>query len=386
MGEPVNVPGRTSGSQMALLGALAVILIAAFFAFKASTKMPDFEVYWRAGSRALAGESLYRVEDEHYQLKYLPAFAILAIPAGLLPLPVGKALWLTASVALIPVVLQASLMLLPSRRKSAAILAGVTIAIMAKFYGHELILGQVNLLLLGLVLAAVHLLTRERPVAAGLLIALAIVIKPYAVIFVPWLAALRAFRALASTVAGSTAMLMLPALIYGISGTIALHQAWWHTVADSTAPNLLNPDNVSLAAMYAKCFGQGPPAAALAAVTALLLLVLTAVVFVARTQTIAPEGLEAGLLLTLMPLLSPQGWDYVFLLATPAVVYLVNYDGELANPLRVVMWTALAVVALTLYDVMGRRAYGRFMAWSVVSVCFLVVIGALSVLRLRRVA
>ena len=33
-----------------------------------------------------------------------------------------------------------------------------------------------------------------------------------------------------------------------------------------------------------------------------------------------PEGLEAALLLTCIPLLSPQGWDYVFLVSTPAVV------------------------------------------------------------------
>jgi hypothetical protein len=35
---------------------------------------------------------------------------------------------------------------------------------------------------------------------------------------------------------------------------------------------------------------------------------------------------------------------------------------------------------------MGRRTYGAFMALSVVTVCFLVVIGALHTLRTRRVA
>ena len=53
--------------------------------------MPDFEVYWRAGVRALAAEPLYREEDAHFRLKYLPAFAVLCIPAGLLPLTASKA-------------------------------------------------------------------------------------------------------------------------------------------------------------------------------------------------------------------------------------------------------------------------------------------------------
>ena len=39
-----------------------------------------------------------------------------------------------------------------------------------------------------------------------------------------------------------------------------------------------------------------------------------------RRRRAFPEGLEGALLLTLMPLLSPQGWDYVFLIATPAIV------------------------------------------------------------------
>jgi hypothetical protein len=35
---------------------------------------------------------------------------------------------------------------------------------------------------------------------------------------------------------------------------------------------------------------------------------------------------------------------------------------------------------------MGRQRYGVFMEWSVITICFLVVIGALACLRMRRVA
>jgi intracellular septation protein A len=99
-----------------------------------------------------------------------------------------------------------------------------------------------------------------------------------------------------------------------------------------------------------------------------------------------PEGLEAALLLTLIPLLSPQGWDYVFLIATPAVVFFVNYERDLPSAVRLATWLALAIVAFTLYDVVGKRVYGYFMAWSLVSVCYLVVIGAMTSLRWRKVA
>ena len=40
----------------------------------------DFVVPRTAAFRALAHEPLYRVDDGHYQYKYLPAFALVMIP------------------------------------------------------------------------------------------------------------------------------------------------------------------------------------------------------------------------------------------------------------------------------------------------------------------
>ena len=50
----------------------AILILALLFAGKVSRKMPDLEVYWTAAVRARSAEPLYRVEDEHYQFKYLP--------------------------------------------------------------------------------------------------------------------------------------------------------------------------------------------------------------------------------------------------------------------------------------------------------------------------
>ena len=333
--------------------AAVLAALVALFAYKIAAKMPDFEVYWRAGSRAAAAEPLYREDDEHFQLKYLPAFAVLAIPAAMLPLPVAKAIGFGISVALIPVLLALSLGLLPERRRPASALALVTFVLMAKFYGHELVLGQVNVLFAVIVITGVQLVANGRRAGAGLLFALAVIIKPYAVLFLPWLAAGRAMRALAAAGAGLLAALVLPVPLYGWQGTLALHRDWWRTVTESTAPNLLNADNVSLAAMYAKWIGVGSASAVLATGTAAALLIVAAVAVFRRQRLSRPEGLEAALLLTLIPLLSPQGWDYVFLIATPAVMFAVNYDRELPSALRVVTWIALAIAAFTLYDVVG---------------------------------
>jgi hypothetical protein len=124
----------------------------------------------------------------------------------------------------------------------------------------------------------------------------------------------------------------------------------------------------------------------LAVATTASLVACAGFVFLRRRRVVCPEGLEGALLLTLIPLLSPQGWDYVFLVSTPAIVYLVNYEDRLPRFMRVLALTAVAVIGLSLYDVMGPAAYGRFMALSIISLCYFVVIAALCVLRAREVA
>jgi hypothetical protein len=124
----------------------------------------------------------------------------------------------------------------------------------------------------------------------------------------------------------------------------------------------------------------------LAAATSAAVLGAAVAVFVRRSAVSFPEGLEGALLLTCIPLLSPQGWDYVFLVSTPAVLFIVNYADRLPATMRTVTILALGIIGLSLYDVMGRAAYAAFMAWSIVTVCYFVVIAALCTLRLRRIA
>jgi arabinofuranan 3-O-arabinosyltransferase len=348
--------------------------------------MPDFAVYWTAASRARAAEPLYRSEDGHYQFKYLPAFAILTTPLAAVPLQTAKAMWFVASVVLVMVLMSLSLALLPERRKARWMLMTLTLVVMLKFYGHELVLGQMNVLLGVVVAGAVVAIRRGREGVAGVLIALAIVVKPYAVIFLPWLLARRHSASIGAAAIGAAAVVAGPALLYGVSGDIELHRAWWTTVTESTAPNLTNADNVSIAAMWTKWIGAGPAATAMAAVTSAVVLAAAVLVFVRRRRVPFPEGLEAALLLTCIPLLSPQGWDYVFLVSTPATVFVVNYEDLLPPFVRVAALAALLTIGLSVYDVIGRAAYGTFMALSVISVCYFVVVAALCTLRTRGIA
>jgi hypothetical protein len=369
-----------------LLVVLAVVSLVALFTTRVSRKMPDFEVYWTAGSRALAAEPLYRAEDGHYQFKYLPAFALLAAPAALVPLPAAKAAWFAVSALLMMALLGLSVRAMPDLRRPAPLLLVLTFLAMAKFYAHELVLGQVNLLFGAIVVLAVVWLLRGRDAAAGLLFALAVVVKPYAAIFAPWLATRRNRAAFLAMAAGLAVLLVLPAARYGWNGNLHLLGDWWRTVTTTTAPNLTNPDNVSLQAMFTKWMGPDSAARPLAAGVGAILLSITGIVVAGRGALKAPETLEASMLLMLIPLLSPQGWDYVFLIGTPAVMLLVNDSAALPRGLRVATIAAIAVVGLTIYDLVGRETYAAFMQLSIVTMCVVIEIAALATLRFRRAA
>jgi len=368
-----------------LLAAVLLGLLAAFV-FRVSEKMADFEVYWRGASRAAAAEPLYRADDEHYRFKYLPAFAVLTIPLSFVPLPTAKIAWFAGSAALLVLFIGISLRLLPERKKPTALLAMAAVVVLGKFFGHELILGQVNILF-GVLAASAFLAMRagHEPLA-GALLALTIAIKPYGVLFLPWLVARRNLSSVAAAIVTAFVIALLPVAVYGFGETIALHRAWWDTVTGTTPSNLLNLDNVSFASMWVKWLGAGTLANMLATATAVAAIGAVAVVFLRRSGMAFPEALEGSLLLMIVPLLSPQGWDYVLLLTAPAIVLLVNYGDRLAAGMRVAAIVAALTMGLSLFDAVGRDAYAAFMKTAAISVCACVLIAAVCSLRLRRVA
>jgi hypothetical protein len=307
-------------------------------------------------------------------------------PFGLLELDAGKLLWFAIEIGLLVALLRWSVTALPERRLSQRTLLFFAIVLMAKFYAHELLLGQTNLLLGALLVAALVAAQSDRPLTAGGLAGAAVFVKPYALILVPWLLVTQGWRA-AAVAAGIVLMgLLLPAAVYGWNGNLDQLRGWLQTVSDSTTPNLLGSDNVSIAAMWAKWLGPGALASGLASLTIVATLIMVIAVWWRRRSVSAPEYLECALLLVLVPLLSPQGWDYVLLLATPAVVCLVDRWGELTKLWQWGLGLALALMGLTIFDLMGRTLYSQFMALSVVSVSALAVAAGLVHARRRGLA
>lgn len=348
---------------------------------KIHDEMVDFQVYRTAAERALSGLPLYQTSDGHYQFKYLPVFALVMTPFALIDPEAAKAIWFALSAGLLTAFLRWSVRGLPERRRPESVLLWLAALFMVKFYAHELTLGQTNILLGVLLVGSLLSVQIDQPNLAGVLIGMAAFIKPYALLLLPWLGFSYGVVAASYAVAVLVAGLAAPAVIYGWSGNVDLLVSWFRTVSGTTEGTLLGADNVSLAAMWAKWIGIGAPATALATVTTGAALGLVATVWVRRREIANPDYLEFALLLLLIPLLSPQGWDYVLLLGTPAVVCLLDRWSEVSREWKIATAVSLVLMGLTIFDVMGRTLYARFMALSLVSVAALGAAVALSHVR-----
>jgi hypothetical protein len=308
------------------------------------------------------------------------------VPFAVVDQDMAQLVWFAVSIGLLAAFVRWSVVALPERRWSIRTLSIIVIVLMAKFFGHELTLGQTNLLLGTLLVAALLAIQINAPRVGGTLIGLAIFVKPYAIVFLPWLFVTQGLIPTVIPIVILAVGLSLPAAIYGWQGNLDLLVAWYRTVTSSTEPNLLVNDNISLAAMWAKWIGPGPQAALLATVSSAAALGAVVLAWLRRQEIYSPEYLEFGLLMLLVPLLSPQGWDYVLLLATPAVVVLVDRWREMPPAWRWPLALALVLMCLTQFDLMGRQLYGRFMALSVVSVAALGVVAGLIRLRFMKLA
>ena len=131
--------------------------------------MVDFGVYRTAAARALAAEPLYRGDDGHYQFKYLPAFAMAMAPFAALDREAAKVIWFALSAGLLTAFVRWSVRGLPERRRSEPVLAGLVVLFMAKFYAHELTLGQTNIMLGCLLAAALLAVQIDQPMVAAAL-------------------------------------------------------------------------------------------------------------------------------------------------------------------------------------------------------------------------
>jgi len=365
----------------------AIILFSLVFLFRAKDEMADFEVNYKAGQRIRSGETLYRTADGHWQFKYLPFSAFLYLPLTLLPLSGAKAVWFMAIALASVMIFVISTQLIDIKETKLFSPTFFAILILARYFLRELQLGQINALITFLLVAMIWLLARlSRPsagAAGGALAGLSTALKPYAVVFFPYFALRKKWSSLATALAVLGLAIFAPALFYGWKGNLVVLGEWRSSLSASTPPLLSSQDNVSLVGFLMKWTQDLSMSFTICGVILAALIGLVLFLLLKGTRIPQSAVLDGFLLLALIPLVSPLGWDYTFLSSAPAVMLICRHYDKYRRFWRGFLIFNFLVISLSLYDLMGRGLYTVFMSASVITLNFLALLGYLAYLRIK---
>jgi hypothetical protein len=367
---------------------LVIVVIAAAYTairFKRAG-LTDFVVPRTAAARFVAREPLYRPEDGHYQFKYLPAFALVMAPLAWMSKEAAEVAWFALSILMAWAFVRRTIGALPERRLPFAPLVWWTLLLNAKFLLKELGFGQVDLPLALLYWGAILSDDRDRRGLAGTFIAAGAFIKPYTLVLLPWLVWTRRRRSPFTFAVVLAAGLAVPAVTYGWDGNLALLHDWYRTVTGTTGPNLASRENVSFAALWARWLPPGAERSALALVSVALTMAAGLAVMWQRQRVHKPEYLEGAYFAALVPLVSPQGWDYLLLLALPGYACLVDRWRDTSTLWRAVTLTGFLLTSFATYELMRRTVYFHLMEWGAGTMGAALIAASLFHLRWRGAA
>ena len=305
-----------------------VLLVALYAAHQVTRSMGDFKVYHRAAKRAVAGESVYRLSDPHRYL-YAPVVTFLFFPLAVVPAVVGRALWLALNVAaLVSVFRTTAELLFPEGRAPPGFYA-LLLLLSLRFIDNNLGHGQINIVLLWLILQAYAMAAKGRHARAGLELAAAIAAKIVPAVLLIQILLRRQWRFASWTALGMLVLMAVPVLWWG-NGYPQLLRDWTAVLADQAGHyEMGNKINQSISAFVYRLFRPHPggvPIVTLSegAVAALTLAVHGALLvpLVRLSSRLAkssaepppqgPRGDELSLYLLYSTVAAPYSWKYYF--------------------------------------------------------------------------
>ncbi len=185
----------------------------------------DFSVYYPIANHVLTGDGTPYGEASGLPwpmwYRYPPLFLFLVFPFVLGPFRVGAFLFTLPKCWVLYSFVKQAIQRLESQPNwwIVALLAGPYIVMEFRYANAQFYVFALT--------AAALFLSSERPARAGVLLGTAVAIKIWPLFFVPYLAALRRWRAAGFAVATAIGLTLLPALYFGWSEHLALLAEWY---------------------------------------------------------------------------------------------------------------------------------------------------------------
>jgi hypothetical protein len=264
--------------------------------------------------------------------------------------------------------------------------------ILSKFFLRELQLGQINAVLTMVLLLMIWFMaygktekSSKNEIWMGLLWGLAVALKPYALIFFPYFVLKKKWKALSSALGILFLSFLATSLFYGFRGNIIVIKEWISTLSQSTPRLLTSQDNISIIALVMKWTGDQTLSLFLSGLVIALLAFLVFIVILKGKKIAQAPVLECSILLLLIPLISPMGWDYTLLISVLGVMIIIRHFFQFSKFWRIILVANFFIITFSLYDLMGRKYYMMFMSWSVITISFLILVGYLAYLRFKEI-
>jgi hypothetical protein len=374
--------GQVSTNEQKLGSQLVVLLLVVgfiSFAWQAirplvfNTDMYDFNSYYISAYATQKGLDPYNVETlqslaqelnipKVTDYTYLPFNTLLFLPLSFLPYPAAVVVWRLLNLALLVfAVWLISKTLALSLNAKAALIVGVIVFNFDPLI-YNLAIGQINLLILLLIVGTAYAWTRHREVLAGVLLALGVSIKLAPAVLFLYFLWKRGFRLVAASIAAIIAFAVIAFLALGeqatrkgiasIVGFAQEDNAW---IANQSWRGFLARLFVGdeyISALY--------PAARLESVLyfagVLVIVVLTAFVLY-RSRRSGLFHLEFALVLIAFTLISPVTWVHhlVWLLYPLVVLAVACVDRKQIGPI-VFLAIGYALIAFPL-DYRNERVF-----------------------------
>lgn len=371
---------------------MIIVVFLLLFFFRVKNDMIDFQVNLEAGKRLRLAETPYRFEDGHYMFKYLPSSAFLYLPLSYLPLDLAKGIWYFFIIFCSLALIRLSFLLVPSTTEKSKWLMIIPPLILIKYFLREIDLGQINTLVTLILLIMVWYLDRQtnersykEDIYAGLLWGLAVALKPYALIFLPYFLLKGKWRTLLSGMCILSIATLIPSLYYGLKGNFIVLNEWISTLSQSTPTLLSTWDNISIIAFFNKWTGDPKLSLVLTVIFLSILAFLVLILMILGKRVEKAAILECSVLLILIPLASPLGWDYNLLMSILGIMVIVHYFLYYTKIWRIVLVCNFLIIFFSVYDIIGKDLYSTFMSLSLTTLNFLTLIGYLTFLRLKKI-
>lgn len=320
----------------------------------------DFEVYYKAATRLLNSEVLYRIiEDNFYRYKYSPSAAILFIPFALIPFAYAKILYtfFLSTLIFFSLYICNKLYIKNSFHPKTINLVYIICILIAlvTHFTRELHLGQANIVILFLFLLSLYLKNKSLFLSAFIL-TFSGFIKPYFLIFIFYYLYKQEFKYLTYIVISCILVFIMPLLFYNITELINNYILWIGELKIEALRerNVLSVENVSIFTFFDKIF-QNSTAIEKNILHLIIVIFLSACLlfFFSNTRKKIGHNLkefyDSAILMGMIPLLVSNGKSiYIF---TLPLIILISFNKIISSSLSLSIYLlSICIIGLNVGD------------------------------------